>query len=160
MKHPKFHTGCIACLAGCLLLIATGCKIAEQGESDAGEDLFSRLNGSHYVLHVDRQVGGPAVQFPTDALEDSIYEPVTAEKQYDVTFSSDLQTITIMPRGIVGELQPAGEDIKYWNLTQGLVEGGRFEVWVVNTSFQAEYTEYGSGVPIVFSERGALLPGG
>jgi hypothetical protein len=36
--------------------------------------------------------------------------------------------------------------------------GGRFAVWPGQTSLQAELTIYGSGVPIVSSEREALTP--
>jgi len=44
------------------------------------------------------------------------------------------------------------------DLTVGTVAGGRFRVWVGETGLQAERTLYGSGVPILLSERGPLRP--
>jgi hypothetical protein len=42
-------------------------------------------------------------------------------------------------------------------LTKNLFAGGRFVVWSSDGGFEAEYTVYGSGVPIISSERGPLV---
>jgi len=43
------------------------------------------------------------------------------------------------------------------NITKDTFAGGRFVVWAADVGLQAELTIYGSGVPIVSSERGPLV---
>jgi hypothetical protein len=100
------------------------------------------------------------VQFPTDPLSEEAYEAV--ENSTDVlpvlivvSKNGDLVTIG---ESTEGNLTSSATDIIHYNLDAGTFAGGRFLVWIDDDCFQAELTIYGSGVPVVSSERGRLYP--
>jgi hypothetical protein len=77
---------------------------------------------------------------------------------WDVKFSDDARQIVLTPRA-GGNALPGVRDMQrtdraWFDLT--LAIGGRFVVQVDGSHFQAEYTVYGSGMPIISSTRGAL----
>lgn len=53
---------------------------------------FSFLNGSSFVLNVNRRVNHPDVQFPFDELNESDYEKTDQAGQYKVKFSDNIKT--------------------------------------------------------------------
>ena len=69
-----------------------------------------------------------------------------------------MQTISIMHDSISGTIMESTEQYKQYDLDEGLFAGGRFNVWITDGAFEAEFTVYGSGVPIIRSERGFLIP--
>lgn len=117
---------------------------------------FSLLNGNNFILKVDRVLNMPNVQFPHDSLQESDYIPTNEVINYDVKFSEDGQKITIEPGSVIGEKISDGEESKLYEFVEGLFAGGRFVVWKNHKDFEAEYTIYGSGIPIIRSERGKL----
>ena len=64
--------------------------------------------------------------------------------------------VTIEPGSIRGQKTNKDDESKFYELDEGVFAGGRFVVWINNDSFEAELTIYGSGVPIIKSERGYL----
>lgn len=119
--------------------------------------MFSSLNGNNYILKVNRIiVNMPDVQFPLDDLHESDYIMTTEHIQYDVTFSENGQMVTIEPGSLVGEIISEDEASRRYDLVEGVFAGGRFVVWKNNEKFDGELTIYGSGVPIVLSDRGSL----
>ena len=117
---------------------------------------FSMLNGNHFVLEVDRIADHPNVQSPFDELDENDYASIDNGNQYFVSFSDDIQTITLLPDSVSGLMEKDTNVLKQYNLDDGLFAGGRFVVWIDDDGFEAEYTIYGSGVPIIQSERGGL----
>lgn len=67
-----------------------------------------------------------------------------------------MRTISIMGDSISGTLMEGTEEYKEYDLDKGLFADGRFVVWITDSNFEAEYTVYGSGAPIIRSERGPL----
>ena len=65
-------------------------------------------------------------------------------------------TMTFIPTEFLTKFHDT-EEYKKYDLDKGLFAGGRFFVWITEGQFEAEYTIYGSGVPIIRSERGYLL---
>lgn len=126
--------------------------------NDDYEANFVLLSGNDFILEVNRISDQPNVQFPSDQLEENDYEVVHHGSEYEVSFSKDLQTISIMQDSISGTIMEGTEEYKKYDLDKGLFAGGRFVVWITDSKFEAEYTVYGSGVPIIRSERGYLLP--
>jgi hypothetical protein len=133
------------------------------GCSVDGADL-SQLDGRSYTLEVDRIANNPDVQFPSEMLEESAYEPTDQGNRYSVSFSESAQTVTVAGETaagetavMIGKAETAAEDPRRYEIEEGLSAGGRFIVWVADNHFQAELTVYGSGVPIVRSERGTLV---
>ena len=125
------------------------------GEDEAD---FSQLNGESFVFIVDRSVDHPDVQYPRDELQESDYKQLNDGPRYDVEFSADMQTVTLMPGGYVGELEEDDELLKQYNLVDGAFIAGRFNIWIESGHFEAELTEYGSGIPIIRSQRGTMKP--
>jgi len=98
----------------------------------------------------------PNVQFPRDNLQESDYITTNEEISYDLIFSEDGQIVTIEPGSVSGEIINDREEFKLYELVEGLFAGGRFVIWISHKDFEAEYTIYGSGIPIIRSERGKL----
>ena len=120
------------------------------------EATFSQLGGNAYILEVNRISEHPDVQFPSDQLNEKDYLEINHGSKYEVSFSEDIQTISILNDSISGSLVEDNEEYKKYRLDKGLFAGGRFVVWITDDRFEAEYTIYGSGVPIIRSERGWL----
>jgi len=137
-----------------LLCCSDGCTLYD---NNVGAD-FSQLKGSTYVLSVNRISEQPDVQFPSEALQEDDYVESTQDVQYNISFSDDIQTVTIMSENLIsGVIETDDEILKKYALTSGLFAGGRFAVWIADTQFEAELTIYGSGIPIIKSERGVLV---
>lgn len=117
---------------------------------------FSILNGNNFILRVDRVSLQPKVQFPRDSLRESDYIVSNSDIQYGISFSGSGQNVSITPGPVLGEKTKDGKESKYYELNDGLFAGGRFIVWKDKNEFEAEYTIYGSGFPIIKSERGRL----
>ena len=125
--------------------------------TDDYEAEFLLLGGNDFIFEVSRISEHPNVQFPSDQLKENDYVEINHGSEYEVSFSEDMQTISIMHDSISGTIMEGTEEYKKYDLDKGLFAGGRFIVWITEDQFEAEYTIYGSGVPIVRSERGYLL---
>jgi len=98
---------------------------------------------------------GPLVE-----LTETDYTVPVSGKSYTISFSSDGKIVTVEPGTMRGERdQAATGTLGYYNLTGGVFAGGRLVIRKVQEKQEGELTIYGSGVPIVLSERGELVPG-
>ena len=149
MKLMKYAVICFG-----LLLLLVGCEVSNQFDKNVAE--FSLLDGNEFVMEVNRISEKPDVQFPMDDLLESDYRETNEGEVYNITISEDGQMVIIEPGSIRGEKTMDGDKSKLYELDEGVIAGGRFIVWISNDSFEAELTIYGSGVPIVKSERGNL----
>lgn len=136
-----------------VFVLCTMCK--KQKDNNETID-FSLFNGGDYILKVDRVSKAPNVQFPQDSLYESYYTVINEDIKHEVTFTEDGKMISIKPGPVSGQKTKDGEISKYYELVDGLFAGGRFIIWINNEKFEAEYTIYGSGLPIIKSERGDL----
>ena len=149
MKLMKYVVICFG-----LLLLLISCEVSNQSDKNVAE--FSLLDGNEFVMEVDRISEMPDVQFPMDDLQKSDYRETNEGTVYNVSFSDDGKMVTIEPGSIGGKKVIDGNESKFYEIDEGEFAGGRFVVWISNDSFEAELTVYGSGVPIVKSERGYL----
>jgi hypothetical protein len=140
-----------------LVLMAITLPLLFSCSNDDYEADFSLLSGNDFILEIDRISDLPNVQFPSDQLEENDYVEINHDSEYEVSFSEDMQTISIMHDSISGTIMEGAEKYKRYDLDKGLFAGGRFVIWITDSKFEAEYTVYGSGVPIIRSERGYLL---
>ena len=142
-------------LLAIMALFFAGCE-KQSDKNDNPE--FSSLNEKSFIFIIDRIAMGPEVAFPNDTLSESDYTDVTGGIQYEITFSDDGFIVTIKSDTdiVIGERISDGTESKHYDIVEGLFAGGRFIVWIINDHFEAEYTIYGSGVPIIRSERGRL----
>jgi hypothetical protein len=128
--------------------------------SDAAAPLtLTDFSDGAWVVHVDRtlRAGGPNVSFPTQPLSESDYEPSTTKPQYAVEVSMQAQRVSVGSTPWLGARAASDAQSLQYDFTQGAFAGGRFVVWQADSGLQAEVTLYGSGRPIVQSERGALV---
>ncbi len=138
----------------CIIIIpCSTCK--KEGDNKTSVN-FSDLYGSLCILKTNRVSIGPDVHFPGDSLTESYYTFTDEDTRYEVTISREGTIILINPGSIIGEKSNDGSESKRYNLVGGLFAGGRFIIWKDDQGFEAEYTIYGSGVPIIRSERGDL----
>jgi hypothetical protein len=149
MKPIKYAVICFS-----LLLLLVSCEVSDQSYKNVAE--FSFLDGNEFAMKVDRISEKPDVQFPMDDLQKSDYRETSEGSVYNVRLSEDGQMVIIEPGSIRGVKVMDGDKSKLYELEEGVFAGGRFIVWIRNNRFEAELTIYGSGVPIVKSERGYL----
>jgi hypothetical protein len=91
-------------------------------------------------------------------LGESVYQPVADGPTHHVTVSDRGSRVSIGARPLKGQRTTAFDSYLAYDLREGTFAGGRFVVWPGEHGPQAELTIYGSGRPIVRSERGALVP--
>lgn len=140
-----------------MAILFSGC---EEQSNNADTAAFSSLHENTFLLTIDRIASGPDVQFPGDSLRENDYTATEEGIQYWITFSENGRIITIesaVTATVSGERVNDGEASKRYELDEGLFAGGRFIIWISNGHFEAEFTVYGSGVPIIRSERGKLI---
>jgi hypothetical protein len=113
-----------------------------------------------WVLQVDRQWDRVAgnVQFPSDEINEGSYQPVDDGASYVVAVSGGWELVSVGDTPFLGELTGSSIGKLTYDLTTGTFAGGRFVVWSGVSGLQAELTIYGSGLPIISSERGVLNP--
>ncbi len=127
------------------------------------DPLLEALSGAGFVLEVDRIADHPdSVTFPFDPLDESAYVPVENGTLYDLSFSGDGTSVSILgttsEEPMIGYRSRLETDVVEYDLQEGLFAGGRLVVWVDEDRLAAELTIYGSGMPIIQSERGELSP--
>lgn len=138
----------------------SGTESPGDGTGDNGADAPLSVTDGTYELQVDRQWDGEnsSVRFPSDPLTEADYQPVSDGPEYSVVVSDLGSRVDIGDAPMKGQLESSGDDRIIYDLTDGTFAGGRFSVWADTTGLQAELTIYGSGLPVVMSERGRLVP--
>ena len=139
---------------------AVGESTLDEYADESQEGTTGVLTDGEWVLQVDRKWNGDSgsVQFPSDPLPEEAYEPVNDGDGYLVVFSNGQESVAVGDTPLLGEQASYADGRREYDLTTGTFAGGRFIVWPGAAGLQAELTIYGSGVPIISSERGALTP--
>jgi hypothetical protein len=119
------------------------------------------FGGGTWEFQVDRHLASPpgSATFPSDPLSEEDYVPVDGTSPYPVFVPESGSWVSIGDPAYHGTLAQGPEDKVTFQLSSGTFAGGRFVVWTGPLGLQAELTIYGSGVPIVSSQRGALVLG-
>jgi len=90
--------------------------------------------------------------------EDSEYVPADVDAEIWATFSGDATQLQLTESGVAepvnGQRTSVAEDSVQYELD--LFAGGHFAAWIDGPRLAAEYTIYGSGVPVISSTRGWL----
>jgi predicted small secreted protein len=146
-----------------LSVVMTACESSSGDGQDAENgppaSLDDFVDGS-WQLRVDRAWNGidGNITFPSDQFSEADYQPVSTGPTYPIVVSDQTTRLSIGSPPLTGSRwTPPGDTIVY-DLTEGTFAGGRFIVWAGAQGLQAELTIYGSGRPIVKSERGSLAP--
>ena len=118
------------------------------------------LAGAELVYVPDRAWQRPAAPVSiTDELSEADYQPLLGPT-WLAKFSSDAASVDLTPVAggatVHGTRDQKREGRAWFDL--GLFAGGRFVVQASTAELHAEYTNYGSGIPVVASTRGLLEP--
>lgn len=149
-----------------ILIVVGGCAGSPGGAGPSSRNVpsvtASFVSGS-WELRVDRAWDGVSgnVQLPSDRLDESAYKPVAGATMYRVVVSGGGQQVAIGETPVRGERTKATASLVEYALSAVTDEapgGGRLVVWPGAGVLQAELTLYGSGRPIVKSERGSMVP--
>jgi hypothetical protein len=126
--------------------------------------------GDRHVASLSQFVDGPwelridrawmrlydSVLVPSDQLAEADYQSVSRGPTYRVVISDQTSRVTIGSPPLQGSRTTVATNGIVYELSENTFAGGRFVVWSSNQGLQAELTIYGSGRPIVRSERGTL----
>ena len=99
---------------------------------------------------------------PGDALRDADFTQIAEARRYQVQLSEDGQSATITSesgsptRVYTGSREASTDHALHYSLSAGAFAGGRFLLSGGAPEYTADLTLYGSGVPVVSSERGVL----
>ena len=148
-----------------LLVCVAGCSMTAGGTEDVGDDSAPgsplTITDGVWEFRVDRTWNGQSGgrRFPSDPLTEADYMPVSDGPEYTVVVSDSASRVSIGDTPMEGQVGASVDDRVTYDLTDGTFAGGRFVAWEGDLGLQAELTIYGSGLPIVASERGDLAPG-
>jgi hypothetical protein len=103
----------------------------------------------------------------TDPLSEADFAPVDGGARYRLVVAEDAARIEVVEsqpasyerrslEAMVAQLEQATAERLIYGLVDGAFAGGRFMVWREPSGIQAELTIYGSGLPVVRSERGSV----
>ena len=147
-----------------LVVCAVACGETAGGAGDAADDAAAEVPVSIadgvWHFRVDRAWDGQSrgTGLPADPLIEADYVPVSEGSEYSVVVSDSASHVSIGDTPIEGQVTLSVDDRVTYDLNDGTFAGGRFVVWEADLGLQAELTIYGSGLPIVASERGDLIP--
>jgi hypothetical protein len=124
---------------------------------DIIDGLLSGTDSTSYYFYVTKIADHPSVGSPLDSLREDQYIIDSTHSYYDVRFSLQKDTAFVKHDSLICVKVFESADMRKYNIVNAFA-GGRFWVWLRAVPLQAELTIYGSGVPIIKSERGILLP--
>jgi len=149
------------------ILVAVTVAIASCVSSPPG---VHHVAGDRPVASLSQFVDGPwelqidrawmrlddSVLFPSDQLAEADYQSVSGGPTYPIVVSDRSSRVAIGSPPLEGSRTTVATKGIVYELREGTFAGGRFVVWSSNQGLHAELTIYGSGRPIVRSERGTL----
>jgi hypothetical protein len=142
-------------MASCTSNDAGGEDVAEHRLLASLDDL---IDGA-WELRVDRAWNGADgnIAVPSDQFTEADYQPVSPGSTYPIEVRDQAARVSVGSAPLNGSRTTETEESVVYDLSEGTFAGGRFVVWADNQGLQAELTIYGSGRPIVKSERGNLV---
>jgi streptogramin lyase len=126
--------------------------------TDSSQSELAAFHDGAWMLVVDRTLrpGSGASGLPEAPLSESDFAPATGTTTYRVEVSEQGARIVVTEPRLVGRLETATPESRTYQIVEGSFAGGRFVASQVSGGLQGELTMYGSGLPVVRSERGPL----
>jgi hypothetical protein len=156
----------VVLLVAIIFPITVAWRAGGESEAPGKEDatLSAHFVDGRWLLRTDRACFGDEVTNPSLAqIPEADYRPLSKGPTYPIVVSKAGSLVEIggtrrlaVHPPMKGSRSASGDSIVF-DLQEGTFAGGRFVVWSTKQGLQAELTIYGSGVPIISSERGALL---
>jgi hypothetical protein len=138
-------------------IFITFALLASCDRNDIIDGLLSGTDSTSYNFYITKIADHPSVGSPLDSLSEDQYVIDTTHNYYDVRLPLQKDTAFVKHDSLICVKTFENADIRKYNIVNAFA-GGRFWVWLKTVPLQAELTIYGSGVPIIKSERGILLP--
>lgn len=120
----------------------------------AGESL--PVPDGDYEIKVTHSVKHPKVDFPYSPIPVEQYAPVKKNSKISIRLSDDGNKVELPNIKASGKLTKATPGKRVYHLDKGLFAGGQVTIEKTKTGLVASYTVFGSGVPVIQSERGKL----
>jgi hypothetical protein len=133
------------------------------GQSTA-TDLRAQLTDGTWEFQPDRQADLQNIKLPSEQLSEKDYHAVAGAPAFAVTISDGGEKVSL--KGTLGSEQFAAEGKRFSVEDQSVTydldafAGGRFVIWFTYEGLRAEFTVYGSGVPMIASYRGTFAKAG
>jgi hypothetical protein len=138
------------------VIACAACRSSDSSDSE----LRHAFHDGVWLLTVDRALRPGSstlrVGVPTDPLSEADFAPVDGGARHRLVVSEDAARIEVVESQMVAQLEQATAERLIYGLVDGAFAGGRIMVWREPSGIQAELTIYGSGVPVVRSERGSV----
>ncbi len=136
------------------VIACAACRPSNSSDSE----LRHAFHDGVWLLTVDRALrpGSSTVGVPTDPLSEADFAPVDGGARYRLVVSEESARIAVVESQMVAQLEQTTAERLIYGLVDGAFAGGRIMVWREPSGIQAELTIYGSGVPVVRSERGSV----
>src|SRR3989339_328335 len=154
MRNRPICLGILAVLA----VLAVSCGARDGGGPVGGDADGAVEDDADGPDQVDNAVGESTLDEYADESQEGTTGVLTDGDGYLVVFSNGQESVAVGDTPLLGEQASYADGRREYDLTTGTFAGGRFIVWPGAAGLQAELTIYGSGVPIISSERGALTP--
>jgi hypothetical protein len=128
------------------------------GPTGSSQSELAAFHDGAWMLVVDRTLrdGSVTAGSPAAPLSESDFAPATGHTTYRVDISEQGARIVVAEPRLVGRLETATPDRRTYQIEEGSFAGGRFVAWQISGGLQGELTMYGSGRPVVRSDRGPL----
>ncbi len=145
-----------------LLVLVAACGLP----SGSGESVS--MSGEHYELAITHRLDVAALDQEEEAWTESDFLPVDDGGRFLISVDSDghsivLQSLTddVVMTGhldthVANPADVVAEESTRFFIDEGLFAGGSLVIWSQNDGLRAELTTYGSGRPVIASERGDL----
>lgn len=148
------------CLASFLVLLSACCALLQACAAEP--DSSVRISDGEWELKVDREWVRKGAQALPGSLTEEDYRRVSDGPSYSIVVTEGCKKVGIRGAGVdggpparKGTTHASGDPAVYW-LQEGTFAGGQFVWWKGERGLEAELTMFGSGVPIISSERGSL----
>jgi len=150
-----------------IVAVITCCAFQAAGGQGAADRIAVGLDqfaDGKWVFRVDRAilVERLGLNRHSEAVDESEYRPISKGSTYPILVSDHAKRVeidgkkrTAVHPPMKGLRSSPMEPVVY-KLDEGTFSGGRFVVWSGTNGLQGELTIYGSGVPLISSERGAI----
>lgn len=132
---------------------------ARDTSAASASELRRRFFDGTWALATDRalRAGSRVVDFPNTPLPESAFSSIVGGASYRLAVSESGGRVEIAEPRMVARLERSQAGQLIYNVVEGTFAGGRLSVWSTPIGLQAELTIFGSGVPVVKSERGPVL---
>lgn len=159
----RFSYATLTTIMLCVAMITSSCSSAGSGtgtKNTAGpiQSQQSLIEDGSWLLKVDRVWNGQTViSLPNDTILDDDYLTTDLGNCYKIIISEHGSKLAIQGTPVSGVRILNTENRCEYQIEDGLFSGGVIYIWNSSFGIQAEYRVYGSGKPVVGSERGVFV---